>query len=302
MAKKKTEETMQATQTMEKAVFTLPNKKVRIAFYPKATAMVTDPSHILYGGLGPRAGKTFQLPRTRTGQYFNPFPSDEVRLAMEKQLGMEEGGLSPARMENNFFDNYTISLGKADIELNLSDAKEALDYYVAKAQKDFVAPDRESIRHRATYMWYVEDEEVQAERKVLTLSKKAEAWKEFGKIEGSPGKLKQILIERRGKSTLPNAASKHEWLIGAVGELVEEDPTVFLNLVKDPNLAHKVTIYEAVTAGVISVKGTFYYNEEGTPLSMPGMQNDIGGVIHFITQPENSDYYATVKQRVQNAS
>lgn len=294
-AKKKTE-----TSVME-APIGLPQKKVTIKFHPRPTAMVQDPKHILFGGLGPNSGKSFQLPRTSSGSYRNPFPDDATQALLERHLGYPEGGLNPQSRINNFFDSYLITLTKADTTLDLSDPNQYLFLLVAKQQKDFVAPAKKNLRDRGTTMWYIVDEEDEADEKVLLVSKRSEAWKEFGKIEDSVSKLRQILVEYRGTASLPSSANKHSWLVTEVSKIVESDAEVFVNMATDPNLPVKVDLYAAVTAGAIKREGSLYYLDDDTPMALPGDSNDVNGAIRYLHEPENSDFYATLKQRIQNA-
>jgi hypothetical protein len=295
MSNKKTGEVLENTVA-------LPQNRVTIKFYPRATAMVTDPKHMLYGGLAPNTGKTFQLPRNRTGAFVNPFPSEEIQNLLERKLGLPENGLSPLRMENNFFDKYVVTLNKSDMILELKDPIMYIQFLVAKTQRDHVAPSFAKVKDKATFMWYVEDENEAVERRSLKISKKSEAWKEFGKIENSKSKLRQILIEHKGKSVLPDAANNIDWLQGQVGELIEHDPEVFVNYAKDPNLPVKVDIYDAILHGILKRAGSgLLFQEDDTPLALENDVNDIGGAIRYLRHPENSEYYATVKQRIQNA-
>lgn len=295
MSNKKTENSVQE-------VLAFPRNKVTIKFYPKASAMVTDPSHKLFGGLGPNATISFQLPRTTRGSWKNPFPSDEMRYMIEENLGMAKNTLLTTNRGVSWFDDYFISLSKSDKSLDLSDPSQYLDYLIIKTLVDHVAPEVEAISDRATYMWYIEDSSVVNKRARLTVSKRSQAYKELGKIEDSPAKLRQIIIEDRGKSNLPASSNDPDWLIGQIDDMINERPERFLAIALDPNLSIKIDVYDAVKAGVIKQKGRLFYNELDEAITMPGHQNDIHGAIAFLNAPENSDYYAVMKQRIQNSN
>jgi hypothetical protein len=302
MSKKTENDALVLDEAPVKRGFTLPNKRVIISFYPRPTAMVRDPKHILYGGLGPNAKKYFQLGMLSTGGLVNPFSSTEEREYLEEKLGLEKGRLSPKRLENNFFHDYSFYLDKSDRILNLSDPEDYLLYLVAKTVKDMIAPKASEVRNKATYMWYFRDEKEEAAEKVNRISTRSEAWKEFGKIEDSIPKLKQVMIEWKGSAGLPSNSSRKEWLIGEVSELVESDPTLFLSIVKDADIEYKIDVYEAVQKGIFKKKGIYYYNNDDSIITEEGVDSTLENVIDFLKQPKNNAFYIKIKQRIENAS
>lgn len=299
MAKRKTEDTELMVSAMNH--FSLPDKRVVLKFYPRPTAMVTDPSHILYGGMGPQATRYFQLPIHTTGGYMNPFESTEEREYLEEALGLAKNALSPSRRAGNFFDEYTIALTKSDKVLDLSDPEDYLFYLVAKMQKDHIAKDVRSVRGRATYHWYFMDEKEERQIDAVRISNTAKAWMEYGKIEASPDKLRHVLIEYRGGGRLPSAANKIDYLQSEVGKIVGQDPSSFVNIVTDPNLQVKIDIHTAVQKGILNKEKGYYYMEDGTRLSHEGEDNSLEGAIRYLKSPENNEYYLQLKQRIENA-
>jgi hypothetical protein len=281
--------------------FSLPRKRIIISFYPRPTAMVRDPKHILYGGLGPNAKKYFQLGMLSTGGLINPFETTAEREYLEDKLGLEKGRLSPKRLDNNFFHEYSFFLDKSDKVLDLSDPEDYLLYLVAKTQSDFIAPKANEIRNKVTYMWYFKDEAEDVIEKVNRISTRSEAWKEFGKIEDSASKLRHIMIQWKGSAGLPTNANRIEWLIGEVSDLVESDPTLFLSIVKDPNINYKVDVYEAIQKGVFKKKGLYYYNSDDSIITQEGVESTLDNVVEYLKDPKNNTFYVTIKQRIQNA-
>lgn len=301
--KQKSNSTGGSALTAELPGITLPKKKVTIKFYGKESAMVKDPSHILYGRLGPRAKKSFQLPMRPTGGWHNLFEDEPegMQQYLETQLNLQEGWLSPNSRRECFFDSFFVSLSKEDTVFNLSNPDDYLKFLLIKSQKDFVAPSKQEIGNLNTYMWYIEDEEVEVTRKRQIGDKTARAYKILGNIEDNPSKMRQILIEKQGRSNLPNKANDPDWLYTKMLEMIEENIDQFITIANDPNLPIKVDIYDAVKASLIIQKGRFFYNVDESPIMAPGYQNDISGVIAFYSLPENSDHYATLKQQIKNA-
>lgn len=290
----------------ERSGFSLPNKKVTIKFYAKPTAMVQDENHKLFGRMGPRTKKAYQLPRTERGSWINPFSSQEERMALEEMLNFPKGWLNTSSLGSCFFDEYFVQLGKNDEPLDLSNPEQYLKFLVLKAQKDIVAPNRESVNNLNTYMYYIEDHEVANNNKRRLKDKRAKAYAMLGSIENNPSKMRQILIQKRGKSNLPDMANDADWLFNELSDIIDNDKidgaSQFLQIIEDPHLSVKVDIYQAVSKNIIKQKGRFYYDEQDKPIMAPGMQNDLSGVIAFLTMDENSEYYAILKQRLQTSS
>lgn len=289
-------------------VFSLPNKRITIKFYAKSSAMITDERHQLHGRLAPRAQKGFQLPRTERGAWVNPFIGypEGTREALEQMLNFPPGWLNTSSLGACFFDDYFVLLGKQDEVFDLSKPDDFLRYLVTIAQKDMVAPNKESVHKLNTYMWYVEDSEVATSQKRKLKDKRAKAYALLGSIEDNPAKMRHILMERRGKSNLPDKAYDPDWLFNELSDLIDNNKidgaSRFLEIANDPNLSIKADIYVAAEKGIIKQKGRFFYDEEDQPIMAPGTQNDLNGVIAFLSLDVNSEFYAMLKQRIQNAN
>ena len=58
----------------------LRNERVIIRFVPKQTGLVSNPRHILYGGMAESAVRWFTLPRLSSGMYVNALTDKEKSL------------------------------------------------------------------------------------------------------------------------------------------------------------------------------------------------------------------------------
>ena len=56
----------------------LRNERVIIRHIPKESGMVTNPKHILYGGMAENAVRTFVVPKLTTGTYVNVLTNSEM--------------------------------------------------------------------------------------------------------------------------------------------------------------------------------------------------------------------------------
>ena len=82
----------------------LRNEKVCVRYVPRQSHMVTDPKHILYGGMAEDAVKTFVVPKLTTGTYVNVLTNSEMAF-LENYLGMEKGTLSVYKKQDNFWSD-----------------------------------------------------------------------------------------------------------------------------------------------------------------------------------------------------
>ena len=82
----------------------LRNERVIIRHIPKLGGMVTNPKHILYGGMADNAVKTFTVPRLSSGMYVNVLTDDE-KACLEQIMNLEYNALSIYKKTDNFWDD-----------------------------------------------------------------------------------------------------------------------------------------------------------------------------------------------------
>ena len=90
----------------EQLVSCLRDEKICVRYVPRQSHMVTDPKHILYGGMAETAIMTVSVPRLRSGVFADVLTKAE-KAFLEQCLGLEEGALNVYNRENNFWDNRT---------------------------------------------------------------------------------------------------------------------------------------------------------------------------------------------------
>ena len=82
----------------------LRNEKVIVRFISRARGMVTDPRHILYGGMANGAKVRFTTPLLRSGGFADVLTKDEKKF-LEYKLGLEPNALSVHNRTNNFWSD-----------------------------------------------------------------------------------------------------------------------------------------------------------------------------------------------------
>ena len=82
----------------------LRNERIIVRYIPRQSRMVTNPKHILYGGMAENAKRTFVVPRLTSGRYVNVL-TDEEKDFLEDIMGLEVNSMSIYNKVNNFWDD-----------------------------------------------------------------------------------------------------------------------------------------------------------------------------------------------------
>ena len=95
-----------ATREEDKDIINcLRNERVIVRYRPKQGWMgITNPRHVLSGGLAEGATRTFVVPRLSSGMYVNVLTDNEKKY-LEEIMGLEYNALSIYKKENNFWDD-----------------------------------------------------------------------------------------------------------------------------------------------------------------------------------------------------
>lgn len=244
----------------------LRNVRVIVRHLPKNNGVITDPKHVLYGGMSEVATKTFTVPLMRNGRFCNVLTNDEKQF-LEQFMGLDPDALSVYNTRNNYWENFQVPLKKDDNYFDLSDPTDYIKYKVLLANKDFIAPSLEAYQNmpKVTYQFVIVQEGEEDEQASKKTNATMSCYKEYGKIENNYDVLKLIVETLDGRPMAKN--QKITFLQNKAVELITADPKLFLKTIKDPYIEHKVIIKKAVENGVLSFKGGGYYlRENNMPL------------------------------------
>lgn len=277
----------------EQLINCLRNEKVCIRFVPRQSHMVTDPKHILYGGMASDAIKTFVVPKLSTGTYVNVLTNSEMAF-FEDYFGMDKGSLSVYKKKDNFWSDANpqginkVKLRKQDNYLDLSIPEDYIKYKILLANKDFVAPSLQSLedRPKATYQYVIVagNEQVNIAKKSMDITR--ECYMEFGKIEDDVDTLMTIVELLDGRSVAPNTSK--DFLHTKIDTFIQSSPKTFLKTVKDATLPTKVLIRRSINAGNIIKRGDFLYLKDGNkPLCGDNEDPVLSVAVKFLNNPKN---------------
>lgn len=283
----------------------LRNEKVIVRFIARAKGMITDPRHILFGGMAAGSKIKFTTPLLRSGQYADVLTKEEKKF-LEYKLGLEPNALSVHNRTNNFWSDANeqgigrIELIKGDNPLDLSQPIDYIKYKILLNNKDQIAPSIQVLQDKpkATYKFVIISESDTAKAANTKVTIKAQAYMEFGKINEDKEKMRVIIETIDGRPTAAN--STVEYLQGKIGELIEANTKMFLQVVKDPFLDNKVLIKKAIEAGLISNRGNYLYLRDGNiPLCEHGQEPTMNIAAKYLSLPKHQELKFSIEAKVK---
>lgn len=288
-----------------KLVNCLSNETVIVRFIAKARGTITDPKHVLYGNMAPKAKIKFPVPMLRSGFYADVLTTDEKNF-LEWKLGLEPGALGVYKKQDNFWDDSNpqgigrVELSKGD---NYFDKSKPLDYIrlaILRKYSDIIAPSIQVLQEKpkSTYRFVIINEKDSTKDANLKVTSKAQAYKMFGKIEDDKDKMRTIIEIIDGRPVAAN--TKIEYLQGKIGELIESNTKLFLNIVNDPLLDNKILIKKAIEAGIIANRGNYlYYKKDNSPLCNNGEEPTLNVAAKFLSLPKNQELKFNIEAKLK---
>lgn len=247
----------------------LRNEKIIIRHLPKQSRMVTNPKHVLFGGMAEGSTRTFVVPMLSSGRYVNVLSNAEKDF-LENYMGLEPNALSIYRKNNNFWDDSNeagiskVTLRKQDNFLDLSNPNDYIKYKILLANKDFIAPSIKELEDfpKATYQFVIiaEGEETKTAKKNMTIL--MQCYTLYGKIEDDVDALRVVIETLTGVTVHKN--TKKDFLQTKINDLIQSNSKMFLKVASDPLLPTKVLIRKSIEAGTIVKRGNQYYIKEGS--------------------------------------
>ena len=282
----------------------LRNERVIVRYIPRQSRMVTNPKHILYGGMAENAKRTFVVPRLTSGRYVNVL-TDEEKDFLEDIMGLEVNSMSIYNKVNNFWDDSNdtgiskVTLLKQDNYLDLSDPEDYIRYKILLANKDLIAPSMKVLEDfpKATYQFVIisEDDETKAAKKGMTTI--MQCYTMYGKLEDDTDALRVIIETLTGVTIHPN--TKKEFLQAKINELIQGNSKMFLKVASDPLLQTKVLIKKSIEAGLIAHRGNQYYIKSGNVPMCEDGEPTLNVAAQWLNLPKNQDTKFSLEAKLQ---
>jgi hypothetical protein len=230
--------------------------------------------------------------RVKIQKYMESFPNGMTQKEFfEKELGVD---LNPTlKQEDNFWRTDRrgrVILTKEGISLNLNQSLDMLKYLILLANRSLISPSYDDRNLKATYEFMVVDESKVTTKKLEEAQVRAQAWAKYAEVTNSK-KATIGFIKSLGR-TIPATASD-EWLKNEVLNIVDTNPTYFLEIVNHPQYSERIFVQEAVEAGAIIRKGEKRYTlDNGSELG------DMTDVIQYLLNPDNQEVKLRIKAKI----
>lgn len=283
----------------------LRNERVIVRHIPKLGGMITNPKHILYGGMAENASKVFTVPRLSSGLFVNVL-TDSEKAFLENIMRLEPNALSIYKKVDNFWDDSNdkgisrVRLGKQDNYLNLSDPEDYIRYKILLANKDYIAPSLEALQDspKASYQFVIISEEDETKNAKVNMSTTMKCYKEFGKIEEDADVLRVIIETIDGRPL--SSTSKLEFLQTKANDLIQADSRLFLKVITDPMLSTKVLIRKSIEAGLISKRGNYLYlRSDNTPLCETNEEPTLNIAAKYLNHPKHQEVKFSLEAKLK---
>lgn len=281
----------------------LRKERIIVRHIQKESGMVTNPKHVLYGGMAENAVITFIVPRLSSGMYVNVL-TDNEKAYLEEVMGLEYNALSIYKKENNFWDDSSdngvskVRLHKQDNYFDLSNPEDYIRYKILLANKDYIAPSIQAMQDKpkATYKFVIISEGDENKTAKDNMSATMKCYKEFGKIENDADTLRVIIETIDGRPTA--ATTKLDFLQTRINSLIQADSKIFLKVISDPLLSTKVLIKKSIEEGLISKRGDYLYlTKDNTPLCELNEEPTLNIAAKYLNLPkhQNTKFYLEAK-------
>lgn len=283
----------------------LRNERVIVRHINKQKGKVTDPKHVLYGGMAEGAKKTYVVPMLRSGLLADVLTKQEKDY-LEYVLGLQPNAMSIYNKENNFWSTAnpngisSVTLDKQDNYLDLSNPVDYIKYKILLANKDLIAASPTILQDmpRATYEYVIISDNETNKMDRLEMSTKMKCYKEFGKIEDNADILKLVIETVEGRPI--SGKTKLEVLQTKINSIIQSNGKLFLKVVDDPYLSTKVLINKAIDAGIIARRGTYLYmRDSGDPLCGNDEEPTFNIAAKYLSEPKHQDLKFSIEAKLK---
>lgn len=277
---------------MEEKKF-LQDKRILIKFVGKSNGFNNKPGHVLSGGKMQGTYTRFGAPMNPTGSFKEFLTKDEIAFFSDK-LGEDVSIANKA-----YWENFSISLTKEDVTLNLLDPVSNMQYRALHYYPAVICTNPSELTRRATYEWclYNTDDETLTKKSELDAQRKA--YINFGRFEQNRDVLCYLYKNIEGRlisrdTAISDIQSKFLDILGK--KFIQ-----FNRLVDDQFLDEKVIINTAYELGIISEKSGEYTDiKSGRKLANDG-RAVLQTAAEYISEGINQDLRLELEARIKIA-
>ncbi len=285
----------------------LRNEIVQVRLVERTTGLVSDPKHILYGGMAPTAKVILSVPReSRSGNFVNVL-TDSEKDFLEAYMGLEPNALSKYKKTDNLWSDANpdgfgrVELKKTGNVLNLSVPQDYIKYKVLLANKDLICPSLTTLQEspKETYRFVIVSEIEESTIAKTKINSTMESYMAFGEMKNNFDYLRVIVESLTGSTVAPT--TKLEYLHKVCNDLIQKNASEFLRVAKDPLLSTKSLIKRSIEAGLISFKGNYLYlKSDGSPLCEANERPTLAIAARYLNSPKHQDIKLSLEAKLNN--
>jgi len=171
-----------------------------------------------------------------------------TRVMLEEELGLDEGMLKKGSLfkPSVFWINFAVRMGEGDERFKTDDPMSRLKIEFLKAQPQ-VADGSKQIKAKSEYVLFTPEEEASSSNK--SKKGKREAYQLFDKLTlDDMSEILEITGNRSGSMSRDVIEDK-------LSDYMEEYPTQFIAIIKDPTRKNKTFVRRCMDQGIITLDG-----------------------------------------------
>lgn len=297
------EEQEKTTRKKKENFNPLKKETVEVKFIRSTSKMYSNESP-LGGGLAETASITYTVPR-ENGMIKQILTPDEISF-FENYFGLPEGAMNFNAITNNYWTTYNrgyinrVTLDKNGKRLDLSNAKDYIEYKILLANTEYICPNQETLENfrKATYRFVLNNDNTVAMSAGKSADLKFELFEIYGKYKEDADMLRVICYLIEHKKVSPK--TKIELLKSKVVSMMENRAKDCYAVMSSKNLEQKKAILIGVEKGVISDRnGFYYYTENGQKLSNEYEEPNLNNAANYLADVANQELYFSISKKIK---
>lgn len=297
------EEQEKTTRKKKENFNPLKKETVEVKFIRSTSKMYSNESP-LGGGLAETASITYTVPR-ENGMIKQILTPDEIAF-FENYFGLPEGAMNFNAITNNYWTTYNrgyinrVTLDKNGKRLDLSNAKDYIEYKILLANTEYICPNQETLENfrKATYRFVLNNDNTVAMSAGKSADLKFELFEIYGKYKEDADMLRVICYLIEHKKVSPK--TKIELLKSKVVSMMENRAKDCYAVMSSKNLEQKKVILIGVEKGIISDRnGFYYYTENGQKLSDEYEEPNLNNAANYLADVANQELYFSISKKIK---
>ena len=276
---------------------------VEVKFINSTSTMYSQESP-LKGGLAETASITYAVPR-ENGMIKAVLTPDEQEF-FEKYFNLPENTMNPSAINNNYWTTYNrgyinrVTLDKSGKRLDLSNAKDYIEWKILLANPEYICPNQETLENsrKATYRFVMNNDTTVATSAGKNADIKLELFEIYAKYKEDIDMLRTICYLVEHKKVSPK--TKIELLKEKVTNMIINDAKSCYPVMTSKTLEQKKALIIGVEKAVVSDRNGFYfYTENGQKLSDDYTEPNLNNAANYLADAANQDLYFSILKKIK---